>query len=148
MQSFAGARCASACDRRAPAACLFLAAKANDPLFVTNGDFRSLLEVWHAGSATTPRAACRNVVATNGSTVSHVVPPPPQALEKHLGVLSRDIMDIEFAVFEALEFNVHPPAADILAHFYRILSSFNRFSNVKEYLGEKMHGVVFLDQPA
>ena len=65
-----------------------------------------------------------------------------------MGVLSRDIMDIEFAVFEALEFNVHPPAADILAHFYRILSSFNRFSIVKEYLGEKMHGVVFLDQPA
>jgi len=55
-------------------------------------------------------------------------------------------MEIEFAVFAALDFNLHPPPEDVLAHFYRIISSLNRFSNVKEYLGEKMHSLFFWDQ--
>ena len=57
-------------------------------------------------------------------------------------------MAIEFAVFAALDFNVHPPAESVLPHFYRIVSSLNQFSNVKEYLGERMHSLFFVDELA
>jgi len=65
-----------------------------------------------------------------------------------MDVSLRDVMDYEFAVFAALDFDVHPPPEEILPHFYRIVSSFNRYSNVQEYLGEKMHSIFFLDQKA
>jgi hypothetical protein len=71
-----------------------------------------------------------------------------QTLERHLGTVPRDVLALEFSVLAALDFSAHPPAAAVLPHFFRIVASVNRYSNVREYLGERMHAHFFLGAPA
>jgi hypothetical protein len=51
-----------------------------------------------------------------------------------------DIVAAEFAVFAALEFDLFPPQDHYLPHLERILTSLD-YSNIQEYLGERMYSV-------
>ena len=133
-----------------PAACLLLAAKVNDPKFVINGNFPPLFDVRRLrgpGRRHGP-SPIRGALTAALMSAMALAGADAQSIEKHMDVSLRDVMDYEFAVFAALDFDVHPPPEEILPHFYRIVSSFNRYSNVQEYLGEKMHSIFFLDEKA
>ena len=60
-------------------------------------------------------------------------------------VTVKDLLRAEFAVFATLDFNLNEPPENILPHFNQIITMSN-FSNVQEYLGERMFQLFFEPQ--
>ncbi len=76
------------------------------------------------------------------------------SLSKHLDLSIKDILDTEFFVFTALEFSLHISQEEYIPHFERIFnylgnnsvfrtfySKLIEFSNIQEYLGERMYNI-------
>lgn len=61
-----------------------------------------------------------------------------KSLGDHLDTSKNEILSNEFRVFVDLEFKLHILEEEYLPHFERIFSSLD-FSNIQEYLGEKMY---------
>jgi len=59
-------------------------------------------------------------------------------LSEHLDVCRTDVVAAEFPVLAALHFDLFPPAHEYLPHMERILVSLD-YSNIQEYLGERMY---------
>lgn len=65
-----------------------------------------------------------------------------QSIEKFLNISGKDVREHEFPVFAALQFSLHPSERDVMPHFRRIIGALD-YSNIQEYLGEKMFTMYF-----
>ncbi len=61
-------------------------------------------------------------------------------LSEQLTIPMSDIVSTEFLVFAALQFDLFPPQHEYLPHLERILAVLD-YSNVQEYLGERMYSI-------
>ena len=61
-----------------------------------------------------------------------------QEIERCLAVPQKAIQAIEFQTFAELDFSLHVPAALVVPHVGRIISSWE-CSNLQEYLGKKSY---------
>lgn len=62
------------------------------------------------------------------------------ALAEHLEASKPEVLAAEFPVLAALEFDLFPAQQEYLPHLERILTSLD-YSNIQEYLGERMYTV-------
>lgn len=63
-----------------------------------------------------------------------------QALSEHLDSSRAEVLSSEFPVLAALEFDLFPAQQEYLPHLDRILTSLD-YSNIQEYLGERMYSL-------
>jgi hypothetical protein len=57
-------------------------------------------------------------------------------MEKYMWITSKDVRDLEFAVFVALDFNLHILREDYMPHMERLVSLLDYYS-IQEYLSAK-----------
>jgi hypothetical protein len=61
-----------------------------------------------------------------------------KAIEKELGVSSKELREQEFSVFVSLEFSLHIPRDEYMPHLERLIWQLD-FNSLQDYLDGKPH---------
>ena len=67
-------------------------------------------------------------------------------IESELDITLSEVQAQEFTCFAALEFHLHVPSEEAMPHFNRIINVLE-YSNIQEYLGEKLYAMHFEQSP-